>query len=170
MIQRSLDSEASLTGPAYLAARGHNQDGRVIQQQLSFDGVVLERAPVVLPDECQLDLAHQQKFALYDYFLGATPTAKHPAAAQVFMNWNLSKRGASVFAQIGEYPADSSVPAPNVMGIQMPAMDTGLPQRGMPDDLAKNGKEDQGDGTKLFTLPRNQPLSSPEPLPSPLCL
>lgn len=92
----------------------------------------------------------EEGFALYDYFLGMTPTAKKPAAAQVFMNWNLSKRGASVFAQIGEYPADASVPAPNVMGIQMPPMDSGLPHRGMPEDLAKNGKEDQAVWNQIF--------------------
>jgi len=92
----------------------------------------------------------KEGFALYDYFLGMTPTAQHPAAAQVFMNWNLSKRGASVFAQLGEYPADSSAPAPKVMGIQMPAMNTGLPHRGMPDDLARNGKDDQAVWNQIF--------------------
>lgn len=92
----------------------------------------------------------KEGFALYDYFLGMTPTAQHPAAAQLFMNWNLSKRGASVFAQIGEYPADSSAPAPKVMGIQMPAMKTGLPHRGMPEDLAEHGKEDQTVWNQIF--------------------
>lgn len=92
----------------------------------------------------------EEGFALYDYFLGMTPKAQHPAAAKVFMNWNLSKRGASVFAQIGEYPADPTAPAPKVMDVQLPAMDTGLPHRGMPDDLAKNGKEDQQVWNRIF--------------------
>jgi iron(III) transport system substrate-binding protein len=92
----------------------------------------------------------KEGFALYDYFLGMTPTAQHPAAAQVFMNWNLSKRGASVFSQIGEYPADATAPAPKVMDIQLPAMDTGLPHRGTPEDLARHGKEDQAIWNRIF--------------------
>lgn len=92
----------------------------------------------------------EEGFALYDYFVGMTPTAQHPAAAQVFMNWNLSKRGASVFAQIGEYPADSSAAPPSVMGVDLPALDTGLPHRGMPEDMARYGKEDQATWNRIF--------------------
>ncbi|WP_104103408.1 ABC transporter substrate-binding protein [Arthrobacter sp. 08Y14] len=92
----------------------------------------------------------EEGFALYDYFLGMTPEAQHPAAAQVFMNWNLSKRGASVFSQIGEYPADSNAPPPVVMDIQLPAIDTGLPRRGMPEDLARYGKDDQAIWNEIF--------------------
>jgi hypothetical protein len=56
----------------------------------------------------------------------------------------------SVFSQIGECPADATAPAPKVMDIQLPAMDTGLPHCGTPEGPARHGKEDQAIWNRSF--------------------
>ncbi|RBM20261.1 hypothetical protein DEH69_09035 [Streptomyces sp. PT12] len=58
---------------------------------------------VVIPDE---------GMAAYDYFVGKTSSARHKAAAELFVDWNLPRRGGDVFRQIGEFPARDDLAPP----------------------------------------------------------
>jgi iron(III) transport system substrate-binding protein len=88
-----------------------------------------KNAPVkfVVPDEC---------FATYDYYTGLASTARHLAAAKVFLNWNLSKRGQQVFADLGEYSVRSDLAPPN--------------HRIAPDDAIAGAGEDQKAWNNIF--------------------
>lgn len=72
-----------------------------------------DKAPVnyVVPEE---------GFVTFDYYLGKTKAAKNVEAAAVFMNYNFSKRGQSLFAQLGDYAVRPDVAAPVALGRQLP--------------------------------------------------
>lgn len=52
--------------------------------------------------------------------------APHPAAAEVYLNYTLSKAGQTVISQqIGDYGIRTDVPAPVVAGVTLPALNSG---------------------------------------------
>lgn len=75
--------------------------------------VTKDKAPVnfVVPKE---------GLVTFDYYLGKTTAAKNAAAAKVFMNYNFSKRGQSLFAQLGDYAVRPDVAAPVALGRALP--------------------------------------------------
>ncbi|MFB9375356.1 ABC transporter substrate-binding protein [Kineococcus gynurae] len=115
-------------------ARGEIDVSTAVVSSLNIS--MAKNAPVqfVVPEE---------GFALYDYFVGVAGSASHPNAAQVFLNWNMSRRGGSVFADIGEYSTNPEADPPTVHGTVLPAVSTGLPHRPAPEDLAAHQKSDQ---------------------------
>jgi iron(III) transport system substrate-binding protein len=56
----------------------------------------------------------------YGIFGGMTSVAPHPHAAQVWLNWITSKRGAAVLSSIGSYSIRRDAPAAVVPGVSMP--------------------------------------------------
>ena len=60
----------------------------------------------------------------YGIFGGVTSVAPHPHAAQVWLNWITSKRGATVLSSIGSYSIRRDAPAAVVPGVSMPPSST----------------------------------------------
>ncbi|MEU0695639.1 hypothetical protein ABZ349_16840 [Streptomyces niveus] len=102
-----------------------------------------KNAPVdfVVPDE---------GMAAYDYYLGKATSAKHEAAAELFLDWNMSQRGRDVFRQIGEFPARSDVTPPKVLGHDLPTVNSGQVVRFEPKALLGAADADQRRWLSLF--------------------
>jgi iron(III) transport system substrate-binding protein len=54
---------------------------------------------------------------------GITATAQHPNAAALFLDWLTSKRGGTVIASAGAYPANVDAPVPTAEGLIYPPPD-----------------------------------------------
>lgn len=132
----------SLGAEATALARGEVAVGTVTVSGTNISAVQ-DKAPVkfIVPEE---------GLVAYDYFLGMTSSAKNAEAAKVFMNYNFSKHGQKVFAQLGEYPARTDVAPPTVMGVQLPAIDSGKVYRMTNADAIKFGKEDLAKWNQVF--------------------
>ena len=102
-----------------------------------------ENAPVtfVVPDE---------GVTAYDYYTGLASTATNVAAAKVFLNWNLSKRGQNVLRDIGEYSVRKDVSAPNVRGVQLPDFDDPRVHRITPGEATQWAEQDQRAWNNIF--------------------
>lgn len=76
-----------------------------------------DKAPVnyVVPEE---------GFVTFDYYVGKTKASQNVEAAKVFLDYNFSKRGQSLFAQLGDYAVRPDVAAPVALGRQLPAVDS----------------------------------------------
>jgi iron(III) transport system substrate-binding protein len=122
-------------------ARGEIEAGTVVVSSVNI--AVNENAPVafVVPAE---------GVTAYDYYTGLASTATNTAAAQVFMNWNLSKRGQQVFSDMGEYSVRSDIAAPNIRGIQLPDFDDPRVHRITPAESIANAAEDQKTWNAIF--------------------
>jgi len=122
-------------------ARGEIFAGTVVVSSVNI--AINENAPVtfVVPTE---------GVTAYDYYTGVAATAKHTAAAKVFMNWNLSKRGQRVLHDIGEYSVRSDIPAPFVRGVQLPDFDDPRVHRITPTQAIANAAEDQKTWNGIF--------------------
>lgn len=122
-------------------ARGEIEAGTVVVSSVNI--AVNENAPVafVVPAE---------GVTAYDYYTGLASTATNTAAAQVFMNWNLSKRGQQVFSDMGEYSVRSDIAAPHVRGIQLPDFDDPRVHRITPAESIANAADDQKTWNAIF--------------------
>jgi iron(III) transport system substrate-binding protein len=80
----------------------------------------------------------------FDYYLGVASSSKNVEAAQVFSNYNLSKRGQSVFSKVGDCSIRTDVEPPTSLGVQLPALDSGKVWRpGIEDaDLVQAAREE----------------------------
>jgi iron(III) transport system substrate-binding protein len=132
----------SLGAEATALARGEVAVGTVTVSGTNISAVQ-DKAPVkfIVPEE---------GLVTYDYYLGMAASATNVEAAQVFMNYNLSKHGQKVFAQLGEYPARTDVEPPTIMGVQLPAVDSGKVYRMSNTDATTFGKEDLAKWNKVF--------------------
>ncbi|GAB3272770.1 extracellular solute-binding protein [Sinomonas notoginsengisoli] len=132
----------SLGAEATALARGEVAVGTVTISGTNISAVQ-DKAPVkfVVPEEGVVS---------YDYYLGITASAKNAEAAKVFMDYNLSKPGQQVFAQIGEYPARTDVAPPTIMGVQLPPVDSGKVYRMQNADAIAFGKDDLAKWNKVF--------------------
>ena len=122
-------------------ARGEIEAGTVVVSSVNI--AVNENAPVafVVPVE---------GVTAYDYYTGVASTATNTAAAQVFMNWNLSKRGQQVFSDMGEYSVRTDIAAPTVRGIQLPDFDDPRVHRITPAEAVANAADDQEAWNAIF--------------------
>ncbi len=122
-------------------ARGEINAGTVVVSGVNIAN--RENAPVnfVIPDE---------GITSYDYYTGVASTATHLAAAQVFLNWNLSKRGQQVFSDLGEYSVRTDIDAPNISGIQLPAFNDHKVHRITQSDSTRNASDDQKVWNSIF--------------------
>jgi iron(III) transport system substrate-binding protein len=115
-------------------ARGEIEAGTVVVSSVNI--AANENAPVafVVPEE---------GVTAYDYYTGISSTSTNTAAAQVFMNWNMSKRGQQVFSDIGEYSVRSDIAAPHIRGTQLPDFDDPRVHRATPAEAIANAGDDQ---------------------------
>ncbi|MEH3128649.1 MAG: extracellular solute-binding protein [Mycolicibacterium neoaurum] len=122
-------------------ARGEIDAGTVVVSSVNI--AANENAPVtfVVPDE---------GVTAYDYYTGVASTATHLAAAKVFLNWNLSRRGQNVLRDIGEYSVRNDVAAPNVRGVQLPDFDDPRVHRITPAEATAWSEQDQRAWNAIF--------------------
>ncbi|GAA3666707.1 hypothetical protein GCM10023081_01950 [Arthrobacter ginkgonis] len=83
----------------------------------------------------------EEGLVTFDYYLGTTASSKNVEAAKVFMNYNFSKRGQSLFAELGDYAVRADVPAPTALGRALPALDSGQVWRMPLSDAAKQSAD-----------------------------
>lgn len=124
----------SLGQEAIALARGEVAVGTV---KVSDIGVLAtkDKAPLMF-------VVPAEGVAVYDYYLGMTSSAKNAAAAKVFINYNLSKRGQEVFSKLGEYPARADVASPTVLGVTLPPIKSAQYFRMSTEDSMKYSKDD----------------------------
>ncbi|WP_431710557.1 ABC transporter substrate-binding protein [Glutamicibacter uratoxydans] len=79
--------------------------------------VTKDGAPIeyVVPDE---------GIVLFSFFAGKASTATNPEAAEVYLNYTLSKRGQDVIRQVGDYSVRSDVAPPEAVGRALPPLDS----------------------------------------------
>jgi iron(III) transport system substrate-binding protein len=60
---------------------------------------------------------------MFPFYLGIVSTTEHPKAAEVFMNWSMSKNGQQLAGDLtGEYPVRDDVTTPTMLGTQFPKL------------------------------------------------
>ncbi|WP_146067292.1 MULTISPECIES: ABC transporter substrate-binding protein, partial [unclassified Arthrobacter] len=129
------------SGPQQTAlARGEIAVGTVGSATVNI-AVKTENAPLsfVVPEEGLIS---------FDYYLGATAKGSNPEAADIFMNYNMSKRGQQIFADLGDYAVNPEIAPPTAVGVKLPAVDSGKVWRMSVED-AKHG---DADATKWKTV------------------
>jgi len=62
---------------------------------------------------------------MFNFYLAQVAKGKHPNAAQVYINWSLSKRGQSVLAtEGGDYPVNPKAALPVINGKELPPLES----------------------------------------------
>lgn len=122
-------------------ARGEIAAGTVVVSAVNIANN--ENAPInfVVPDE---------GVTSYDYYTGVASTAQHRAAAEVFMNWTLAKRGQQVFSDLGEYSVRTDVDPPSILGVELPAFTDPRVHRITPSESISHAKEDAAVWNSIF--------------------
>ncbi|WP_326594560.1 ABC transporter substrate-binding protein [Streptomyces sp. NBC_01803] len=92
----------------------------------------------------------EEGFAIYDFYTGMAESARNEAAASVFLNWSLSRRGQEVMTDLGEYAVRSDLPPPTVMGVTLPELDSPLVFRARPAEAREAASDDQAVWNDLF--------------------
>lgn len=69
-------------------------------------------------------VAPEEGIVAFSFFAGKAANAKNSEAAEVFLNYALSKRGQSVIAQVGDYGARADVDPPSATGRALPPLDS----------------------------------------------
>lgn len=79
--------------------------------------VTTDNAPIdyVVPDE---------GLVLFSFFIGKVADSANSEAAQVFINYALSKRGQSAITQVGDYSVRADVKPPVAAGRELPPLDS----------------------------------------------
>ena len=104
----------------------------------------------VLADKAPLNIViPEEGFIAFDYYLGITRSAKNHEAAEIFMNYNMSKRGQNIFSKLGDYAVDPEVDPPTSVGITLPRIDSGKVWRMSVAD-AKYGEQDTATWMEAF--------------------
>lgn len=104
---------------------------------------ILKDAPLTI-------VVPKEGVAAYSYYLGVTSSAKHPAAAKVFINWTLSKEGQAQSAKLGDYPVLPDAPAPTIGSQKMPAVGSGFVVRPSTQDILAHVKSDAKQWDTIF--------------------
>lgn len=98
-------------------------------------GPISEGAPITL-------VFPEDGMPSYEFFLGVASGAKHEAAAQIFMNWSLSKKGQTATARQGDYPTVEGIETPSIGDVKLPARDeAGLVRYEQEDALEKTAPD-----------------------------
>lgn len=72
---------------------------------------------------------------MFSFYIGQVAKGKHPSAAQVYINWSMSKRGQSVLAaQGGDFPVHREADGPVINGKKLPALNEVKPYVADPKD------------------------------------
>src|SRR5690606_18428188 len=101
----------------------------------SGSGAIVQGAPIeiVFPAE---------GMAIYDYYIGLASSVKNTAAAELFLNWTMSKRGQEVLATFGDYPVRTDVSAPKAGNVELPSANDINLFRFLPEDALENTQSD----------------------------
>lgn len=94
------------------------------------DGAPLE---YVVPDE---------GLVLFSFFVGKTKATGKDEAAEVFIDYALSKRGQSLISKVGDYSVRTDVEPPTANGKELPALDSDEVWIMKPEDEVEYGPED----------------------------
>jgi iron(III) transport system substrate-binding protein len=135
---RIFDSSANLTDSL---ARGEIDAGAI--PVATAYGAIQEGAPITI-------VAPKEGAAGYPFYVGEASTAKHPAAAQVFINWIMSKAGQKLAASQGDFPVRSDVGSPTAGDLKLPSVDSGWLAIPSMDDTLANLKADADLWTQTF--------------------
>lgn len=111
---RIFDSSGALTDAL---ARGEISAGSL--PLATAYGATLDGAPFTI-------VAPEEGAAAYSYYLGVAAGAENPSAAQVFLNWSLSKAGQNASGALGDYPVRKDVDAPRAGEQELPLVDSGF--------------------------------------------
>jgi iron(III) transport system substrate-binding protein len=111
---RIFDSSGSLTDAL---ARGEISVGPL--PIATAYGATLDGAPLTI-------LTPAEGAAAFSYYLGVAAGADHPAAAQLFVNWSMSRAGQKASGALGDYPVREDVEAPKAGEQGLPAVDSGF--------------------------------------------
>ncbi|WP_403022302.1 ABC transporter substrate-binding protein [Salinibacterium sp. GXW1014] len=79
--------------------------------------VTQDNAPIMM-------VVPEEGLVLFSFFAGKVADAKNSEAAEVFLNYALSKRGQSAISQVGDYAARADVDPPVSAGIDLPPLDS----------------------------------------------
>lgn len=79
--------------------------------------VTQDNAPIAL-------VVPEEGLVLFSFFAGKVADSANSEAAEVFLNYALSKRGQSVIAQVGDYAARADVDPPVAAGSKLPPLDS----------------------------------------------
>ncbi|MGW6456512.1 ABC transporter substrate-binding protein [Streptomyces sp. NPDC055078] len=148
-------------GPAYLPALARQEPRIFDSSSAALESLARGEIPVATAVVSSVNIAAgknapvnyvvpEEGMAAYDYYVGMTGSARHPNAARLFLEWNLSKRGQDVFRQIGEFPARGDVEPPTVLDRRLPTMQSGRIVRVHPQRLIEHSAGDQRRWNKLF--------------------
>lgn len=84
----------------------------------------------------------EEGLVLFSFFAGKAATAKNSEAAEVFLNYALSKRGQRVVTQVGDYSVRTDVDPPVSLGRPLPPLDSDRVWIMPPEDEVKYGEAD----------------------------
>lgn len=84
----------------------------------------------------------EEGLVLFSFFIGEAASSENPEAAEVFINYALSKRGQSVISEVGDYAAREDVDPPVANGRELPPLDSDQVWRMKPEDELKYGDQD----------------------------
>jgi len=76
----------------------------------------------------------EEGLVLFSFFIAEAADSANPEAAEVFINYALSKRGQSVISAVGDYPAREDVDPPTANGRALPPLDSPQVWRMKPED------------------------------------
>lgn len=76
-------------------------------------------------DKAPIDyVVPEEGFVTFDYYIGKTASAQNAEAAEVFMNYNFSERGQTVFTELGDYSVRPDIAPPVALGRELPPLDS----------------------------------------------
>lgn len=84
----------------------------------------------------------KEGLVLFSFFAGKSATAKNQEAAEVFLNYALSKHGQKVLTQVGDYSVREDVEPPVAAGRKLPALDSDQVWVMPAEDEVKHGEAD----------------------------
>jgi iron(III) transport system substrate-binding protein len=88
---------------------------------------------------------------VFPFYLGMVSGAKHTKAAEVFMNWSMSKAGQQAAGDLtGEYPVRDDVTTPKMLGTQFPELAELKPYNADEDLWVDNRESWTAEWNKIF--------------------
>ncbi|TQL45038.1 iron(III) transport system substrate-binding protein [Homoserinimonas aerilata] len=106
-------------------------------------GAKVEGAPLTI-------VTPEEGAAAFSYYLGVTENAANTAAAQLFVNWSMSRAGQTASGEGGDYPVREDIPAPRAGDQELPAVDSGFLFRYDAEETLAHVEEDAALWREIF--------------------
>lgn len=135
---RIFDSSANLTDAL---ARGEISVGTI--PVATAYSATLDGAPITIA-------VPSEGFVAYPFFLGMSKTSANPAAAEVYMNWLLSKSAQEQATELGDYSVLEGMPNPTIGDVELPPADSDLVYRATVEESLANIESDADIWTEIF--------------------